>query len=81
MMGEFEVVVEDADGNVMLKVSRWADGHLPRVGEEFVFQGEVYEVCRVQHRDPTEESRTVRVYTMSVCYIRPRRPRGVTRTG
>jgi len=71
-IGEYQIVIQSFDGEVLAEVERTAATGHPAVGEELVLDGAVYVVERVRHEEDGE-ARTRRRYTAPRLFVR-RRP-------
>jgi hypothetical protein len=68
-IGEYSIVIQDTDGEVLAEVERTAATGHPIVGEELVLEGATYVVERVRHEeDPGGRSR--RRYTAPRLFVR-----------
>lgn len=70
-IGEYRVVIESMEGELLAEVERTAATGHPTVGEEIVLDGHIYVVERVRHEDDAD-GRTRRRYTWPRLFVRRR---------
>jgi hypothetical protein len=68
-IGEYHIVIENMDGQILAEVERTAATGHPAVGEEIVLEGAVYVVERVRHEEEAA-GRTRRRYTWPRLFVR-----------
>src|SRR4051812_13400780 len=70
-IGEYHIVIQNVQGQILAEVERTAATGHPGVGEELVIEGAVYVVERVRHEEDGE-GRTRRRYTWPRLFVRRR---------
>ncbi len=70
-IGEYRVVIQNMQGELLAEVERTAAMGHPAVGEEIVLDGHIYVVERVRHEDDAD-ARTRRRYTWPRLFVRRR---------
>src|SRR6266536_765651 len=70
-IGEYHIVIQNVQGQVLAEVERTAATGHPGVGEELVLEGAVYVVERVRHEEDGD-GRTRRRYTWPRLFVRRR---------
>jgi hypothetical protein len=70
-IGEYRIVIQDVNGDVLAEVERTAATGHPAVGEEIALDGCVYVVERVRHEDDPD-ARASRRYTAPSLFVRRR---------
>jgi hypothetical protein len=70
-IGEYRVVIQSMEGELLAEVERTAATGHPAVGEEIVLDGHIYVVERVRHEDDAD-GRSRRRYTWPRLFVRRR---------
>jgi hypothetical protein len=73
-VGEYEVVVENASGHVVMRETRTATTGHPLPGDEVVIEGRCFVVRRIRHYEEPE-ARCTRRYTTVEIIVRERSSR------
>jgi hypothetical protein len=77
-IGEYELIVEDQEGQVVWREMMTATTGHPCVGDGMLIGGNNFVVCRVCHFE-NEQTRASRRYTFAVVFVRLPVPAAATR--